>query len=189
MPRPLRILPAGCVVHALNRGVEKRPLFDSVEDYEDFLLLVLWAKARCLIRILAYCLMRNHWHFVVWPRTDEDVERFFFELTSEHAKRRRYQTRTVGYGHVYQDRYKAFLIGSERHYLTVMSYVESNPLRACLVASCKDWRWSSVQERLGLERGIIDEGPVELPQDWIARLDDSLPQSTVEDIRRLARKH
>ena len=189
MPRPLRILPAGCVAHALNRGIEKRPLFDCVEDYEDFLLLVLWAKAKCTIRILAYCLMRNHWHFVVWPRTDDDVETFFFELTSEHAKRRRYRTRTVGYGHVYQDRYKAFVIWSERYYFTALSYVEGNPLRAHLVASCKDWQWSSVQERLGLDRGIVDEGPVELPGDWIARLDEPLPDSAVMDIRKRARKH
>ena len=189
MPRPLRILPAGCVAHALNRGVEKRQLFDCVDDYDNFLTLVLWAKAKCTIRILAYCLMRNHWHFVVWPRTDDDVETFLFELTSEHAKRRRHQTRTVGYGHVYQDRYKAFVIMSERYYLTAMSYVEGNPLRANLVASCKDWKWSSVQERLGLERGIIDEGPVELPHDWIARLDEPLPDSVVMDIRKRARKH
>ena len=189
MPRPLRILPAGCVAHALNRGVEKRTLFDCVQDYEDFLTLVLWAKAKCTIRILAYCLMRNHWHFVVWPRTDDDVETFFFELTSEHAKRRRYQTQTVGYGHVYQDRYKAFVINTERHYLTVMRYVESNPLRANLVTSCKDWRWSSVQERLGLERGILDEGPVELPHDWVHRLDEPLADAVCREVRRQARRH
>jgi len=52
MSRPLRILPAGCVAHALNRGVEKRALFDRVEDYEDFLTLAVWAKAKCTIRIL-----------------------------------------------------------------------------------------------------------------------------------------
>jgi hypothetical protein len=77
----------------------------------------------------------------------------------------------------------------ERYYLTAMSYVEGNPLRAHLVGSCKDWRCSSVQERLGYGRGIIEEGPVDLPQDWIRKIDEPLPADIVKEIRRLARKH
>ena len=74
MPRSLRDLPADCLAHALNRGNDRSTLFEVFEDFEDFLELMRWAKARCTIRIIAYCLMPNHWHFVLWPRTDDDVD-------------------------------------------------------------------------------------------------------------------
>ena len=189
MPRPLRNLPGGCVAHALNRGNDRKTLFDNPEDFEDFLELVRWAKSKCTIRILAYCLMRNHWHFIVWPRTDDDVTRFFAELTTAHATRRRWQTGTIGYGHVYQDRYKAFEIDTDGYYYSAMSYVEGNAYRACLVTRAQDWRWSSLHERSGNPRGILDPGPLLLPVDWGDQVDQPLPETIMEQIRQLARKH
>lgn len=189
LPRHLRILPAGSVAHALNRGNDKRVLFDCPEDFELFLELVRWSKAKCTIRIIAYCLMRNHWHFVVWPKTDDDVTTFFHALTTAHAKLWRRQTRTVGCGHVYQDRYKAFPIFTERYYFTAMSYVEGNPYRAHLVDSARKWRWSSLQERAGYERGILDEGPIELPANWIESVDVMLPDQVLRDLRKRSRKY
>ena len=189
MPRPLRNLPADCVAHALNRGNDKKTLFDCPEDFEDFLDLVRWAKAKCTIRILAYCLMRNHWHFIVWPRTDDDVTTFFGELTTAHAMRRRRLTRTVGYGHVYQDRYKAFQVNTDSYYYTAMSYVEGNAYRAHLVERAEKWRWSSLFERNGNARGILDRGPFLLPCDWNDQVDQPLPGTIIEEIRLRVRKH
>ena len=64
MPAHSRNLPAGSVVHVVNRGNDKRCLFACTRDYEEFLQLVLWAKTKCPVRIVAYCVMSNHWHFV-----------------------------------------------------------------------------------------------------------------------------
>jgi putative transposase len=133
--------------------------------------------------------MRNHWHFIVWPKTDDDVSTFFHELTTAHAKLWRRLTRTVGRGHVYQDRYKAFPIHTEAYFLTAMRYVEGNAFRARLVDSARHWRWSSLQERTGYDRGILDESPVELPANWIESVDTALPDQVLRNLRKRSRKY
>ena len=184
MPRRLRYLPAGSLHHIVNRGNDKQTIFDNTRDFEEFLLLMAWAKRRATIRILAYCLMRNHWHFVLWPAEDGQVERFQHLLTTTHAVRRRRLTGTVGHGHIYQHRYHAAAIWSERHYLNVVRYVEANPLRANLVSSAAKWRWSSMFERLDHPRNILDDGPMPLPDNWLDIVDESQPADTVEEIRK-----
>jgi putative transposase len=149
MPRPLRFLPAGSVHHVVNRGNDKKNLFDRTRDFEEFLWLIAWAKQRAMIRIVAYVLMRSHWHFVLWQAAEGQIEKFQHLLTTTHAVRRRRITCTVGQGQVYQDRYRAFGIWTERYYLNVLRYVEQNPLRAGLVKSAAEWQWSSLRERLG----------------------------------------
>ena len=103
MPRFSRDLPAGCVVHVVNRGNDKRLLFERARDFEEFLDLVGWAMSICPVRIVAYCIMSNHWHFVFWVEVEWDVSAFLHRLATTHAARWRRATNTVGEGHVYQD--------------------------------------------------------------------------------------
>ena len=70
-----------------------------------------------------------------------------------------------------------------------MSYVEGNAFRACLVARAQEWRWSSLYERSGNPRGILDPGPLLLPMDWSDQVDQPLPATIIEEIRELIRKH
>jgi len=189
MPRKLRFLPAGSVHHVINRGNDKQTLFENTRDFEDFLALVAWAKRRIPIRIPAYTLMRNHWHFVLWPAEEQQTQSFMHLLTTTHAIRRRRLTCTVGNGHIYQDRYHASGIWTERYYTNVVRYVEANPLRANLVSSADKWRWSSLHERLGHSRGILDEGPMPLPDDWVTIVNTNQPQESVDEIRNDLSKH
>ena len=183
MPRSLRFLPAGCVAHARNRGNDKKCLFDDAREFEQFLEFVAWAKRKCAIRIIAYCLMPNHWHFCLWPAANDAVERFMHLLETKHAIRRRISTATVGHGHIYQDRYKASIVDSETYYWNVMSYVEGNALRAGLVKAAEEWRWSSAAERLGRRRELLDDGPFPMPEQWVEIVNRSLPAQTLEEIR------
>jgi putative transposase len=189
MPCSSRNLPVGSVVHVYNRGNDKRLLFERVRDFEEFLRLVAWAKAVCPVRIVAYCIMGNHWHFVFWVEVEWDVSAFLHRLTTTHAKRWRRNTDTIGYGHVYGDRFKASTIFNERYYLNCLRYVEQNPLAAGLVHSAKDWRWSSLAERLGNGRGILDPDPLGLPIDWCELVDQSLPEQDEEEIRRALKRY
>ena len=189
MPRPLRFLPAGSVQHVTNRGNDKRILFETTHDYEHFLKLIAWSKRRAMIRIIAYVLMRNHWHFVLWPEADGQVQEFLHRLTTTHAIHRRRITCTVGEGHIYQDRYHAKSIFTERYYINVVRYVEANPLRANLVSAAEKWRWSSLYERLGHSRGLLDDGPMPLPDDWLEIVNASQPQDVIDEIRRDLLKH
>lgn len=184
MPRRLRNLPPGSVAHVVNRGNDKRQLFHRAAEFDDFLQLVLWAKGRCPVRIVAYCIMSNHWHFVFWAEQEGDVSAFLHRLTTTHAVSLRKRTHTVGCGHVYQDRFHDAKVFTESYYYNLLRYVEQNPMRANLVRSCRDWKWSSLAERLGNDRGILSEGPAPIPFEWAQLVDESLPDDATHDIRR-----
>lgn len=189
MPAHSRNLPAGSVAHVFNRGNDKRLLFARTRDFEEFLRLVAWAKGICPVRIVAYCIMGNHWHFVFWVEEEWDVSAFLHRLTTTHAKRWRRRTNTIGLGHVYQDRFKASAIFSERYYFNCLRYVEQNALTAGLVNSAKDWRWGSLAERLGNGRDILDPDPVGLPIGWVDLVDRPLPECDAEDIRNTLKRY
>lgn len=183
MPSHSRNLPPGCVAHIVNRGNDKRWLFERSHDFEEFLGLVAWAKSVCPVRIVAYCIMSNHWHFVFWVEVEWDVSAFLHRLTTTHAKRWRRRKDTEGHGHVYGDRFKAVEVLNERQYYNVLRYVEQNPLRAELVRDAKDWRWSSLAERLGNGRCILDPDPLGLPFGWADLVEAPLGKEVADDIR------
>ena len=189
MPCSSRVLPAGSVAHIVNRGNDKRLLFERALDFEEFLRLIAWAKSVCPVRIVAYCIMGNHWHFVFWVEVEWDVSAFLHRLTTTHAKRWRKKTDTVGEGHVYQDRFRSFQIYTERYYYNVLRYVEQNPVRACLVRNAADWRWSSFAERKGLSRGILDVDPVGIPIGWNELVNQPLPADDIQEIRSSLKKY
>jgi putative transposase len=111
---------------------------------------------------LAYVLLPNHWHLVVWPTTCEELSEFMHYLTGLHAMRFRRVTGTSGLGHVYQGRFRAYVIDRDVRYARTIRYVEANPVRAGLVHRAEDWRWSSLHERR-LNSRRLTAGPVPLP--------------------------
>ena len=123
MPRRPRICPAGTCFHVLNRAVARLPLFEKREDFEAFERVLLEAFEREKLPILAYCVMSNHWHFVVQPRTDRQLTDFFRWLTHTHTMRWHAHYQTQGTGHLYQGRFKAFPIEEDEHLLAVLRYV------------------------------------------------------------------
>ena len=187
MPRAARVAPGGMLFHVLNRGVGRMPLFSKEKDYAAFesLLEETW-KLRP-VRICAYCLMPNHWHFVLWPQRDGELAAFMQQLTTKHVRRWQLHRRRVGYGHVYQGRYKSFPIESEECFYQVVRYVERNPLRADLVERAEDWRWSSLWRRTSGstdQLGILSRWPVECPVDWLRLVHEPQTEAEVGAIRR-----
>ena len=87
MPRAKRVCPGGTVFHCLNRAVARMTLFEKEADYEAFERVLEEACERVPLRILDYCIMPNHWHFVVWPQNDDEVSQFFRWLTVTHTMR------------------------------------------------------------------------------------------------------
>ena len=136
------------IYHALNRANFRSRLFRKAAHYQDFLAIVKESLNFVPMRILAYCLMPNHWHWVLYPRADGDLSKFVQRVTLTHTQRYHSKTRTVGYGHVYQGRYKSLPVESDSHFLALVRYVERNARRAALVKKAEDWPWSSVHVRL-----------------------------------------
>ena len=178
MPRRPRFTKANYVYHVLNRGAKKALLFMKPADYRAFERLLLEAKAHVPIRILAYCLMPNHWHLLLWPFRDGDISRFVKWLTTAHAARWNRSHNCVGHGAVYQSRFKSIPIEHGPHLFWTWRYVERNALRANLVTRAEEWRWCSLSRRLRGETDDLDDGPIALPQDWIDVV--NIPQTEAE---------
>jgi putative transposase len=167
--RPRRTTFGGVVYHACNRGSRKGPLFTSADEYTAFERLLARARARWEMRIVAYCLMVNHWHLLLWPKRDGDLSRFLHQVSGTHGSRWRRETKTRGEGAVYQSRFRAFEVLDLVHFLRVCRYIERNPVEAGLVQRAEVWGWSSAAQRGGAEaRLAMDEGPIPLPSDWLA---------------------
>ena len=131
MPRTARKSAGGVVYHCLNRGNGRQLLFHKPADYDAFLaLLAEVKKAVPGVLLLAYCLMPNHWHLVLLPRRDGDLSRFMQRLLTAHVRRHHAHHGAHGSGHLYQGRFKSFPVQQDDyHLLTLLRYVESNPLR------------------------------------------------------------
>jgi putative transposase len=188
MPRRQRAGSGGLIFHVMNRSAKRVRLFETPMDYHSFEKLLFQTRKQQQIPLLAYCLMPNHWHLIVWPVNDGDLSRFMHYLTGTHAQRWNVQRQLSGFGAVYQGRFKAVAIQSDSHYLRACRYVEQNPLRAGLVGAVSEWRWSSFWRRLNFcDEGVLSEWPVPRPEDW-ADLVRDVPDSDVAAIRTAIRR-
>jgi putative transposase len=137
------------------------------------------------MRILGFCLMNNHWHLVLWPKRAKDLSSFIGWLCTTHVRRWRQHRQNNGEGHIYQGRYKSFSVEEDLHFLFVMRYVEANALRAGIVDQAENWPWSSLASPIGTDgiRVELTEWPVERPRNWLALVNESLPQSTLDKLQ------
>ena len=187
MGRPLRAAPGGLVYHVLNRANGRQGLFDDDGDYAAFERVLHEAQQRITMRLLAYCVMPNHWHLVLWPHRDGELSRFMSWLTLTHTQRWHAYRQTVGTGHLYQGRFKSFVVQTDEHLLTVGRYVERNALRAGLVERAEAWRWSSLWRTAygdTQQKALISEWPITRPPDWVAWVNGD---ESTEDLMRIRR--
>lgn len=182
MARVARGLVDGFIYHLLNRGNGRQVVFHTSQDYESFIDLIRKGKEKYPVKIFAYCLMPNHFHMASMPIWAEELSKWMQWLMTSHV--RRYHQHYGTSGHVWQGRFKSFIIQEDCHLLTVLRYIEGNPVRAGLVNSAKKWLWSSHRERIAEEsRSLIDEIPIELPKDWGRYVDEPLTKRELENLR------
>jgi len=191
MPRQARVSVADVVYHVINRANGRQEIFHTNKDYQHFESLLEEAKELTNMRILAYCIMPNHWHLVLYPRTDTNLGEFMSWLTSTHVRQYRTKTNTIGYGHLYQDRYKSFPTESNQYCQTLIRYVEQNPLRAKLVDKAEQWQWSSLWRReQGNEkqRSLLAPLPIILPDNYQQSVNELLHADYLVTVRNSVNK-
>lgn len=177
MARIPRSLLAGYCYHVINRGNRKRTIFHRPADFDAFVTLLGKARERVPMRLLAVCLMPNHFHFIVRPYADGELSRFMHWLTTTHVVR--YSRAHDIVGRIWQGRFKSFPIQEDSHLLSGMRYVERNALRAGLVRRAEAWAWGSLAWRHMPDPPLaIEEPPGGLPANWTEWV--NLPQSAVE---------
>ena len=140
MARPLRIEYPGAVYHITSRGNERHAIIVDDRDRAKWLDLLAHTVAACRWRMLAFALMDNHFHlFLQTPEANLSAGMRY--LNGAYATW--FNVRHGRSGHLLQGRFKALLVDSEGYWLEVSRYVHLNPVRAGLVQSPEQWRWSS----------------------------------------------
>ncbi len=140
MARPLRIEFPGAVYHVTSRGDRREPIF--VDDTDRLALLDVLGSGleRFDACALAWCLMGNHYHFVIQTRL-ANLSLLMRHINGVFTQRFNQRHRKVG--HLFQGRFKAVLVDRDSYLLEVCRYVELNPVRAGMVLHPGDWPWSS----------------------------------------------
>jgi putative transposase len=192
MPRVARIAPGDVIFHVLNRANARSRIFETDQDYAALERVIVETATRIPVRILAYCIMPNHWHMVLWPTRQGELGNFVQRLTTTHVRRWHLYRHSVGSGHLYQGTYKSFPVADDEHFLAVCRYVEQNPLRAGLVQRAEHWRWSSLGLNTATDRVEqrleLCEWPLPKPSDWLCWVNQAITDRELEALRLSAQR-
>ena len=140
MARPPRLQFPGAVYHVTARGNERRPIFRDDLDRREYLDRIAHYRLRFRFQLLAYCLMTNHVHLAVRSGA-VPLSRVMAGLQSSYTQW--FNRRHERVGHLFQGRYKAFLVQEDRYLLALIRYVHLNPVAAGIVESASGYSWSS----------------------------------------------
>ena len=187
MPRINRVDVGGHVYHVLNRANARVQIFDNNKDYQLFESVLSEAKEKFDMRILSYSVMPNHWHLVLIPREDGELQKFMGWLSNTHTRRWHALKKTTGQGHLYQGRYKSFICQDDTYFLTLVRYVERNAKKANLVRKAEDWRWSSVWRRENgteKEKKLLSSWSVTEPKNYLTWLNESQTKEEEDTIEK-----
>jgi putative transposase len=153
MTRPLRLEFAGALYHLTSRGNERRNIFRSDRDRKMFLSLLGIVAKRFGWSVTAWVLMSNHVHLVI-QTVEPNLSRGMQWLNGTYAGW--FNHKYGRCGHLFQGRFKAFLIEKESYFAEVLRYVVLNPVRAKIVERPEQYKWSSYRATAGLDNA----------QDW-----------------------
>ena len=154
MPCPLRAVEADLIYHVINRGNNRQPVFRKKGDFEAFLAALAELKQRKPFALYGYCLLGNHFHLLIRP-AETSISRIMQSLLVSHTQR--YHRNHRSGGHVWQGRFKSPVIQDDEHLLTVLRYIEANPLRAGIVERADEYSWSSYRHHgMGQTDELID---------------------------------
>ena len=139
MARQARKRSSTGIYHVMLRGIDRKDIFLDDEDRRKFLESIIKAKKKGKFKIYGYCLMDNHIHMLI--KEDEEIGKIIKRITvgyvGWHNKR---HERT---GHLFQNRYLSEPVETEDYFITVLRYIHQNPIKAGIVSSLSDYKWSS----------------------------------------------
>jgi len=153
MPRRAVRFSQGCYYHLYNRGVGRERLFIEPDNYVYVLRATKKIVHECRLSVIAYCLMPNHYHFLVRQDGEKpagDLPRRVFGGYSRAVNKR------YGWsGTLFEGRFQANLVDSERYLRHLCRYIHANPLLAGLVTLPEEWPYSNYPEWMGVRAGSL----------------------------------
>ncbi len=142
--------------HVFNRGVEKRSIFLDEEDRETFLRIVNYAYKKYSFKIHAYCLMGNHYHFLLETLND-DLSKIMHDIDGIYAQV--FNNKYSRVGPLFQDRFRSIIVLGNFYLVNLFYYIHINPVKDGFVDSVEQWRWSSIHSYI---RGSSRESFLEI---------------------------
>lgn len=165
MVRPLRLEFDGALYHVTSRGDRREDIYEDNHDRKIFLLLFAEVCDRYNWVCHAYCLMSNHYHLLI-ETPDGNLSKGMRQLNGVYSQR--YNAKHGLVGHVFQGRYHAVLVDKDAYLKELVRYVVLNPVRAAMVQSVEQWRWSSYRAMVA-----YTSKPNWLETDWLLSTFDS----------------
>ena len=161
MPRKPRFYLPGIPAHIVQRGNCRQATFFGDEDYAAYLNWLHEGAKQHDCAIHAYVLMTNHVHLLITPQNTESISRLIQYVGRRYVTYVNHAYRKSGT--LWEGRHKGCLISSEDYLLACMRYIELNPVRAGMVASPNNYRWSSYRiNAVGGEQATITPHPLYL---------------------------
>lgn len=162
MATPPRYFQKGAYYHIYNRGNRKQEVFIGQRDYERFLKKAEEYKNKFGVTILCYCLLSNHFHFLLRQDADFPITNFMLRLSTSYAKYFNIKYEQVG--SLFQDRFRAKLIETDEYLLHLSRYIHRNPLEFLLPTlgvELANYKWSSYPSYIKrVKSELIDSAPV-----------------------------
>ena len=161
MSRPLRIHLPDLIYHVLNRGNNRQVVFVENKDYLNYLDILRRYKEKFNFKLFAYCLMSNHIHLLLKTSADATISDIMKAITIAHT--RHYHQKYKTSGHIWQGRFKSPIVSDDEYLLTLMRYIEQNPVRAGMVEHPKEYSFSSYADNTSIEKDNLvdkDKNPV-----------------------------
>lgn len=199
MPRTSRTVRARGFYHVLNWGNGRATIFHDDADFAAFARVLAEGLTRYPVDLYAWCLMSNHWHLVLSPRSSQALGDFMRWIGVTHVRRHQERHQTRGGGHLYQGRFKSFPIQKNDHFLTVCRFVEANAKRAGLVKRVEDWSWTSLQAAAPQEEAAqtkaspppwpkLGHWPVPRPRGWLGLVNRVMSKRDQERLKTSIKK-
>jgi putative transposase len=152
MPRRARNLEPGNYYHLYNRGNNRQNIFFERDNYLYFLRQFRHYVADTTVQVVAYCLMPNHYHILIYLQEDSlSAAMHRFTMSYTKAINRRYQK----CGSLFQGRFQTLHVGSDDYLLYLTRYIHLNPVKAGFVVKPEDWEFSSYHEYTGIRQGTL----------------------------------
>ncbi len=151
MARLPRYIIPGQPQHIIQRGNNRQDIFASDEDYQFFRDALVAACVKHDLAIHAYVWMTNHIHLLATPGAADSISKVFQSVGRRYVQYFNFNNKRSGT--LWEGRYRATVVDSERYLLTVMRYIELNPVRAGMVAHPRDYPWSSYAHNAGGDAG------------------------------------
>jgi putative transposase len=183
MSRISRVVVPGIPHHIIQRGNRRMDTFFAEADYREYLYLMAEWCNRCEVQVWSYCLMTNHVHLIVVPKSEDGLRRAIGEAHRRYTRYINFQKDWKG--HLWQGRFSSFPM-DEQYLIATARYIELNPVKAGIVNKPEKYKWSSAQAHIQEEDDVlVKAGPLlKLIPNWHELLASELTEEEYEILRR-----